>query len=248
MEPDLVPMTRRKTVGPAFVAGATGYVGREVVAALCDAGVSTVAHVRPDSSRLAEWRGRFEALGATVDTTPWAPAPMAARLAALVPTHVFALLGTTKARARVAAARGERADYEVVDYGLTVLLLRAAAAVRPAPRFVYLSSAGVREGTRNPYLQARVRVERELRASGLHYVVARPAFITGDDREEDRPAERWGARLGDAALAVAARLGARALQARWASITGASLARGLVRAALDPTVVNAELHAEALRG
>lgn len=241
-------MNSRASAGPAFVAGATGYVGRAVVSALRAAGVPTVAHVRPDSARLAAWRMHFEALGATVDTTAWAPDAMTARLVALAPTLVFALLGTTRARARTAAARGERADYDAVDYGLTALLLRAAVAVRPAPRFVYLSSAGVRDGTRNAYLQARVRVERELRASGLHYVIARPAFITGDDREEDRPAERWGARIGDAALAVAARLGARALQARWASITGASLARGLVRAALDPARANAELHTEALRG
>ena len=232
----------------AFVAGATGYVGREVVAALRVAGVETWAHVRPDSARLAEWQARFGALGAAVDTTPWTAEAMSARLPALAPTHVFALLGTTQARARAAAARGERADYEAVDYGLTMLLLRAAQAVVPAPRFVYLSAAGVREGTRNPYLAVRARVERELAASGMHYIVAQPAFITGEDREEDRPVERWGARLGDAALAVVARLGAPSLAARWGSITGGSLARGLVRVALDPGVGTAILTTESLRG
>lgn len=232
----------------AFVAGATGYVGREVVAALRAAGVETWAHVRPDSSRLAEWRERFGALGAAVDTTPWAAEAMSAQMAALCPTHVFALLGTTQARARAAAARGERADYEAVDYGLTMTLLRAARAVAPSPTFVYLSSAGVREGTRNPYLAVRARVQRELVASGMHYVVAQPAFITGDDREEDRPAERWGARLGDAVLAVVARLGAPSLAARWGSITGGSLARGLVRVALDPSVRDVVLTTDSLRG
>lgn len=236
------------TSGLAFVAGATGYVGREVVAVLRARGLPVVAHVRPDSPRLTEWHQRFAALGATVDATPREAEAFRARLVALAPTLVFALLGTTRARARAAAARGERADYETVDYGLTSCLLRASSAVRPGPRFVYLSSAGVREGTRNPYLQARARVERELRAAGVHYVVARPAFITGDDREEDRPAERWGARLGDAALALLAPLGGRALQARWRSITGAALARGLVRVAVDRSLVDVVLHAEALRG
>ncbi len=241
-------MTVAAAPARAFVAGATGYVGRSVVTALRAAGVETWAHVRPDSSRLAEWQERFRTLGAATDSTPWTAAAMTSRLAELSPTHVFALLGTTRARARAAAARGEQADYEAVDYGLTMVLLRAACVVVPTPCFVYLSSAGVREGTRNPYLAVRARVERELVTGGMHYVVARPAFITGDDREEDRPAERWGARLGDAALAVVARLGAPSLAARWGSITGGSLARGLVRAALDPGVRDVILTTESLRG
>jgi nucleoside-diphosphate-sugar epimerase len=233
----------------AFVAGATGYVGREVVAELRARGVATWAHVRPDSSRLAEWQRRFAALGVTVDSTSWNDDSMTARLQEIGPTHVFALLGTTRARATAAARAGAApADYAAVDYGLSALLLRAASAVQPAPRFLYLSSAGVREGTRNPYLAARVRLERELRAAPVHYVVARPAFITGADREESRPAERWGARIGDALLAVAGALGGRTLQQRWASITGASLARGLVALALDPAAVNVEVHADRLRG
>ena len=233
----------------AFVAGATGYVGREVVRALRAANVDTWAHVRPDSARLSEWRQRFGALGAHVDTTPWEAEAMQARLTDLSPTLVFALLGTTRARAGAAARAGAPpADYEAVDYGLTALLLRAAATVRPAPRFVYLSAAGVREGTRHPYLAVRARLERELREAPVHYIVARPAFITGDDREESRPAERWQARGLDAALALAGRLGGRALQRRWSSITGGSLASGLVRLALDPAAVNLVVHADRLRG
>jgi nucleoside-diphosphate-sugar epimerase len=233
----------------AFIAGATGYVGREVVAALRARGVPTWAHVRPDSLRLPEWRTRFEALGATVDSTAWTDAAMTERLRTLAPTHVFALLGTTRARAAAAARTGApSADYEAVDYGLTALLLRAASAVSPPPRFVYLSSAGVREGTRNPYLAARARLERELRAAPVHYIVARPAFISGDDREESRPAERRGARVGDALLGVVSALGERAVAARWRSITGGSLARGLVALALDPAAVNLEVYADRLRG
>jgi len=233
----------------AFVAGATGYVGRDVVTALRAAGVETWAHVRPDSTRLDEWRQRFGAVGAHVDTTPWQADAMRARLAELSPTVVFALLGTTRARAGAAARAGAPpADYEAVDYGLTALLLRAAATVQPPPRFVYLSSAGVREGTRNPYLAVRARLERELREAAVHYIVARPAFITGDDREESRLAERWGARVGDAMLALVGWLGARDVPRRWASITGATLARGLVRLALDPAAVNLVVHADRLRG
>jgi uncharacterized protein YbjT (DUF2867 family) len=232
-----------------FVAGATGYVGRSVVAALRDRGVETVAHVRPDSSRLAEWTAHFGELGATVDSTPWDAAAMTARLRQLQPTVVFALLGTTKARAQEAARSGAAvADYDTVDYGLSTLLLQAAQGCQPAPKYVYLSAAGVSEGTGNAYLAARVRLERELRASGVHFIIARPAFITGDDREENRPVERISARLGDMALAVAATFGARSLQQRWASLTGPALAESLVRLGLDPAAVNLVVHADGLRG
>lgn len=239
----------RSTPARAFVAGATGYVGREVVIALRAAGVDTWAHVRPDSGRLPQWRARFEALGAHVETTPWEPAALQERLSAIAPTMVFALLGTTKARARAAARAGAPpADYEAVDYGLTALLLRAATAVEPAPRVIYLSSAGVRDGTRNPYLAARARLERELRVASVHYIIARPAYITGDDREESRPTERLVARAIDAMLALVGRLGARSMEQRWGSITGASLARGLVRLALDSTSTNLEVYSDRLRG
>jgi uncharacterized protein YbjT (DUF2867 family) len=55
----------------AFVAGATGFTGREVVRVLRERKVDTVAHVRPDSAKLEAWRARFEAQGARVDTTAW---------------------------------------------------------------------------------------------------------------------------------------------------------------------------------
>lgn len=232
----------------AFVAGATGYVGRSVVAELRQRGVDTVAHVRPDSSRLEHWRQRFSEQGAVVDSTPWELAAIRARMAQLNVSLVFALLGTTRARAREAAQSGAAAaDYEAVDYGLSSMLLQAAAGLPTRARFVYLSSAGVRDDTENAYLAARSRVERELRGSGLHYVIARPAFITGADREEDRPVERWSARVGDFALGVLALGGATSLQARWASITGAELARGLVRLALDPAVADRIVYSDALR-
>ena len=70
-------------------------------------GVRTVAHVRPDSPRVDEWRQRFETAGAAVDSTPWGDAEMVHTLSTLQPTHVFSLLGTTRARRRESAARGD---------------------------------------------------------------------------------------------------------------------------------------------
>ena len=235
----------------AFVAGATGYVGRALVRVLAERGTPAVAHVRPDSPQLDQWRTRFAALRATADATQWDEDAMAATLAALRPTAVFALLGTTRQRARAAAARGAADGYEHVDYGLTALLLRATArAAREtgtAPRFVYLSSVGADAASRNPYLAVRGRLEAELRASGLPWTVARPSFITGPDRDESRPAERLGAAVVDAALAIPGWLGARRLRDRWRSTTADELAHALARLADDPRADAAIVEGDGLR-
>jgi uncharacterized protein YbjT (DUF2867 family) len=230
----------------AFVAGATGYTGREVVRELVGRGVRTVAHVRQDSGRVEEWRARFEASGAAVDTTPWGDAEMTQTLSSLQPTHVFSLLGTTRARRRQSATRGRAESYESIDFGLTAMLIRAAVASGSRPRFVYLSSLGVREHTSNPYLLARWRAESLLRASGLPYTIARPSFITGPGRDESRPLERVAAGVANAIAGVARVVGARRLAGSVHSLTGAELAAGLVRHAFDAAAENATLGTEEL--
>jgi len=230
----------------AFVAGATGYTGREVVRALVGRGVRTVAHIRPDSSRVDEWRARFEAGGAAVDTTPWSDAAMTNTLSALQPTHVFSLLGTTRARRRASASRGKAESYESIDYGLTALLIRAAVASGSRPRFVYLSSIGVREHSTNSYLVARWRAESLLRASGLPYTIARPSFITGPGRDESRPLERAGAGVANVIAGLARVVGARRFAGSVRSLTGAELAAGLVRHAFDFTGENVTIGTDEL--
>jgi uncharacterized protein YbjT (DUF2867 family) len=230
----------------AFVAGATGYTGREVVRELVGRGVRTVAHVRPDSSRVDEWRARFEAVGAAVDTTAWGDAAMTNTLSVLQPTHVFSLLGTTRARRRASASRGNAESYESIDYGLTALLIRAAVVSGSKPRFVYLSSIGVREHTSNPYLVARWRAESLLRASGLPYTIARPSFITGPGRDESRPLERAGAGVANVIGGLARVVGARRFAGSVRSLTGGELAAGLVRYAFDPAAENVTLGTEEL--
>jgi uncharacterized protein YbjT (DUF2867 family) len=231
----------------AFVAGATGYTGREVVRELVSRGVRTVAHVRPDSARVEAWRQRFEASGVAVDTTPWGDAEMTQTLSGLQPTHVFSLLGTTRARRRASARRGDVESYEAIDFGLTAMLIRAAVASGSKPRFVYLSSLGVREHTSNPYLVARWRAESLLQSSGLPYTIARPSFITGPGRDESRPLERVGAVMVDVVAGLARVVGARRFAGSVRSLTGAELAMGLVRQAFDPAAENVTLGAEELR-
>ncbi len=217
----------------AFVAGATGYTGGAVVRALARRGASVRAHVRPDSPALAEWQERLSGPHVAVDTTPWEDSALGATLAGFRPTHVFALLGTTRARAAAAARAGAPpADYEAVDYGLTAMLLSAAAAAGSGPRFVYLSAIGATAETGNAYVRARGRVEALVRASGLPYLIVRPSFITGADRRERRPVERALAGAGDVLLGVLGALGARRLRARYRSRTAAELAESMVTLAL----------------
>jgi uncharacterized protein YbjT (DUF2867 family) len=232
----------------AFVAGATGYVGREVVRLLCEAGVRAVAHVRPDSPRLEEWRARFGQWGAEVDTTPWEPDAMEKTLAALAPGAVFCLIGTTRARARLADAQGRDAaaeSYDAVDFGLTDLLVKAAAGTRT--RFVYLSALGVSPQARTAYGKARYQAEQAVLRSGLPCIIARPAFISGPDRDERRTAERVGAVLFDGLLRPLRWLGAAGAEARYRSIDATRLARALVRLALQEDATSRTVEADELQ-
>jgi uncharacterized protein YbjT (DUF2867 family) len=233
----------------AFVAGATGLTGRFVVQTLRARGIETIAHVRPDSPRLGEWRTRFEGLGAEVDATAWNDGAISGTIAMRMPTLVFGLLGTTRARAsRVAKAGGDaaRESYDAVDVAMTEMLIRGSEAIEPRPRLVYLSSIGAGEGARGSYLEARTRVERTLVESGVPYTIARPSFIVGD-RDDARPAEQVGAPVANAVLGVLGALGARRTADKYRAIRGEDLARALVTAALDPAYQSQILEAGALQ-
>ena len=210
----------------AFVTGATGFVGRAVVPALIAEGARVVAHVRPDSSRLAEWRERFAAQGAEVDATPWETAAMTATLTRLAPTHVYFLIGTTRARAGKEGIGGDA--YQAIDYGLCKILVDAAVACGARPRVVLLSSVGVGADARAPYLRAHWMSEEAVRSSGLPWRIARPSFIAGPGRDDARPAERIGAAVSDGVLAVAGLVAPR-MRARFRSTTPEILGGALAR-------------------
>lgn len=215
----------------AFVAGATGFVGRAVVPALVARGEKTIAHVRPDSARLGEWRERFGAMGATVDASPWEQAALAEVMRAAGVSHVFCLIGTTRGRAKADGVAGN--IYDAVDYGLTKLLVDAAVASGTKARFVYLSSVGASTKATSAYLKARGRAEDVVRTSGLPWVIARPSVITGEGRDDARPAERAAGVMMDGVLSVAGLLGAKSFRARYRSTTPDVLGGALVRLALD---------------
>ncbi len=211
---------------PAFVLGATGFVGREVVRQLCVRGTRTIAHVRPDSTKLDEWRARFGELGAEVDTTAWDAAALAARFRELRPAQVYVLIGTTRGKAKADAVQGD--IYEAVDLGLTRLAVEAARASEIRPRIVYLSAIGADTTARSAYLRARGKAEEVVTTSGLPWVIARPSFITGE-RDESRLGEKSAAVVTNGVFAVLGVLGGKKLRDRYRSTTPDVLASALIR-------------------
>jgi uncharacterized protein YbjT (DUF2867 family) len=230
---------------PFLVVGASGFVGRQLVAQLVARGRRTVAHVRPDSAQLGRWRAHFAEVGAAVDTTPWEPAAWTQRLLELRPAVVHLCLGTTQKRARADQLHGN--PYELIDYGLTQLVVSAAQqASREAPgyqpRLVYLSSIGADAKARSAYLSWRGKAEAAVRDSGLPWMIARPSIITevrggakAATRDDQRPGERASAVVGDAVLALLGLFGAKKLRATYRSTTPDVLAAALIRLADDPT-------------
>jgi NADH dehydrogenase len=210
----------------AFVLGATGFVGREVVRQLCVRGTKTFAHVRPDSPKLDEWRAKLGELGAEVDATAWDAAALAARWRELSPAQIYILIGTTRAKAKADQVQGD--IYEAVDLGLTRIAVEAARASEVQPRIVYLSSVGADPGARSAYMRARGKAEELVRTSGLPWAIARPSLITGE-RDEGRIGERTASIVGDGVLAVVGVLGGKQLRDRYRSTTPDVLASALIR-------------------
>ena len=215
----------------AFVLGATGFVGREVVRQLCVRATPTVAHVRPDSSKLSDWRKRFAKQGATIDTSPWHADALAQGLDRANASELYILIGTTRGRAKAENLDGD--IYEQIDYGLTKLAVEAARMSNAKPRLVYLSGMGADAKARGAYMRARGRAEDVVRGSGLAWMIARPAIITGN-REDSRAGERTAAVVGDGLLAVARVFGAKQLAARYKSTTPDVLASALIRIGEEP--------------
>ena len=207
----------------AFVLGATGFVGREVVRQLAVRATPVVAHVRPKSA--AEWAPKLEALGAKVDRSEWDAAALAAAIDAAGAQQLYILIGTTRSRAKAESVDGD--IYEKIDYGLTRIAVDAALASKTKPRLVYLSGLGADANARGAYMKARGKAEDAVRNAGLPWVIARPAIITGE-RDESRPGERAGAIVGDGLLAVAG-LFSKNLRDKWRSTTPDVLASALIR-------------------
>ncbi|MCB9752339.1 MAG: NAD(P)H-binding protein [Myxococcales bacterium] len=176
----------------AIVTGATGLVGRHLIAALLPSEAPASGGLRV----VSYGRRPLESLGAR------APAFDRARLeervveletldAAQLPDRVdeaYCCLGTTIGRA------GSQAAFRTVDHEMPLQFARAALA-RGARRFALVSSLGADPRSRIFYSRVKGELERDLRSLGLErLVILRPSLLLGE-RDELRRGERFAERF-----------------------------------------------------
>lgn len=177
-------MTARWTV---VVAGASGLVGRHVVAALAaDARVGEVRALlrvnRPASTARAPWPP-----GVRECPIDWLR--LDASAAVLEADAVVCALGTTIRDA------GSQAAFRQVDHD-HVLALGRLARERGARAFGVVSALGADAGSRFFYNRVKGQMEAGLRAMDWpHLVIARPSLLLGE-RRDFRLGEELAKRLG----------------------------------------------------
>lgn len=151
-----------------FVTGGTGFVGRNVMRALRDAGHLVTPLTRPGSEKKLPFiEGADVAFGDALD-----PAP---ELAAMMKKHdaVVHLVGII----REIPSRG--ITFEKLHYEATRNVVEAAKTAR-VPRIVHMSANGAAEDGVSAYQTTKWRAEREVQNSGLDWTVFRPSVIFGD--------------------------------------------------------------------
>jgi uncharacterized protein YbjT (DUF2867 family) len=198
----------------AWVAGATGLVGRALVAELCE---------RPRVERVTALVRRAEgpARHPRLEERVVAFDRLEAELAGLGATHVFCCLGTTIAKA------GSEAAFRRVDYEYPLSLGRAALA-GGARKFLVVTALGADAKSRIFYNRVKGEIEQALGALGLPELhIFRPSLLVGH-REERRTGERL-------AVALTKPLGALMLGPlkKYRPIDASTVARAMANVALD---------------
>jgi len=168
----------------ALIAGATGLVGREVLARL--QGDERYDRVRVLSRRPVDVAG--DKLTVHVDDFERLPALAEEQPTLFAVDDVFCCLGTTLAQA------GSKAAFEAVDYGHVVALARACAA-QGAQRLFLVSAVGANARSPNFYSRVKGRTEQAVSELGFATVhLVRPSLLLGQ-REDNRAGEALGQRL-----------------------------------------------------
>ena len=172
-----------------WIAGASGFSGRAITLLLGQQSrYLPLPHIRPSSSRLERLSAEWGDLNISPQVCPWDEVD--ARLQEYQPDVIVSCIGTTKRQAR----RGG-GSYSDVDFALNAQLIEAAERLDSRPHFIYISAMGAQWGAWSAYLKARMDVEQLLRDSKLSCSVIRPAFLSGESRDERRSLEALGTRL-----------------------------------------------------
>jgi uncharacterized protein YbjT (DUF2867 family) len=149
-----------------FVTGGTGFVGREVVQALCAAGCAVRCLVRRGSEDDLRGLGAIE----RVEGDVMARESLAEGMAGC--DAVVHLVGIIRERPALGVT------FERVHAQGTVNVLEAASAVG-ARRYVHMSALGTRAGARSRYHRTKWSAEEAVRASPLPWTIFRPSIIYG---------------------------------------------------------------------
>jgi uncharacterized protein YbjT (DUF2867 family) len=198
------------------VAGATGLVGREVLAfGGRQSGVRLLALVRKAPAGLPP-----EVLEVPFD---YESAGSYANLGDGVPCDILiCALGTTRAKA------GSDEAFRRVDRDYPLRLIERLAQLTPRPLFALVSSVGA--GGAGLYLQTKAEVEEALVKSGLPHVIVRPSLLLGE-RGEQRTGEQVATAVGVPFGKLVRAVGVKSLE-RYAPIEAADVARALLKSSL----------------
>jgi uncharacterized protein YbjT (DUF2867 family) len=189
----------------ALLAGATGLVGREILAGLL--ADHSVAAVHTLGRRELELRHPK----LTQHLVDFKALPELPRL-----DEAFIALGTT------IKAAGSREAFRAVDFDAVVAVARAAKAAG-AKRLGLVSAIGADPDSRVFYNRVKGEVEQALSALGFEaLVIARPSFLVGDREALGQPARR-----AEAVALKLSRLLAPLIPDQYRSIDARRVARAL---------------------
>jgi len=149
-----------------LVAGATGFVGNQVVSELLARGHTVRCLVRPGSEGKLKDRARVEA--APGDVLDAGSVEQAARDC----DAAINLVGIIR------EFPGRGMTFERLHYDATINVLEAARDAG-AWRFLQMSALGARPGPADPYHTTNFRADEYVRLSGLAYTIFRPSVIYG---------------------------------------------------------------------
>ena len=152
-----------------FVTGGSGFVGREILWQLHEAGHAIRLLSRrggSDEVRQLAYRHRAEVIDASADSVASLTTAMRGCDAVI---HLVGIISETK-----------RNTFQQVHVDLTRSVLAAATAAG-VKRFIHMSALGAKAGARSRYHQTKWQAEELVRNSGLAWTIFQPSVIYGRD-------------------------------------------------------------------